>query len=56
VRWEDAFNVLNGWLHVPTPPETVIYPAGSTAGFGLTFPTIPATPSGWSAGLCFREQ
>lgn len=56
VRWEDAFNVLNGWLHVPTPPETIIYPAGSTSGLGLTFPAAPATTSGWSAGLCFREQ
>jgi hypothetical protein len=56
VRWEDAFNVLNGWLHVPTPPETIIYPASSTAGLGLTFPVTPATTSGWTAGLCFREQ
>src|SRR5579871_5797485 len=26
-QWDDVFNVLNGWLHVPTPPETRIYPA-----------------------------
>lgn len=53
--WDDAFNVLNGWLHVPTPAETRIMPAGFTAGQGLFFPTAPATLTGWSFGEVYRE-
>ena len=55
VRWDDAFNVLNGWLHVPTPPETQIYPAGFGNSIGLYFPVQPATLTSWSAGCIFRE-
>ena len=55
IVWNDAFNVLNGWLHVPTPPETRVLPASLTSGQGLFFPTVPATTTGWAAGLCFRE-
>jgi hypothetical protein len=53
--WDDAFNVLNGWLHVPTPAETRVMPAGSSSGLSLFFPTGPATLTNWAAGLCFRE-
>lgn len=53
--WDDAFNVLNGWLHVPTPPETRIMPAGSVSGMGLFLPVAPATLTNWSFGLVFRE-
>jgi hypothetical protein len=53
--WDDAFNVLNGWLHVPTPPETRIMPAGSTSGQGLYFPVAPGTLTNWSFGLIYRE-
>jgi hypothetical protein len=53
--WADAFNVLNGWLHVPTPPETRTLPPNFTSGQGLFFPVTPATTTGWSTGLCFRE-
>ncbi|MES2671633.1 MAG: hypothetical protein V4673_14615 [Pseudomonadota bacterium] len=53
--WEDAFNVLNGWLHVPTPPETIVMPAGSTSGLGLFFPVAPATLTNWAFGTVFRE-
>jgi hypothetical protein len=52
---EDAFNVLNGWLHVPTPPESRIMPAGSTSGQGLFFPVAPSTLTNWAFGLIFRE-
>lgn len=52
---EDAFNVLNGWLMVPTPPETLVYPAGSLSGHSLKFPVIPVTTSGWVFGLTYRE-
>lgn len=53
--WEDAFNVLNGWLHVPTPPETRVQPAGSTSGLGMFFPVAPATLTNWAFGTVFRE-
>ena len=54
--WDDAFNVLNGWLHVPTPPETRIMPAGSVSGLGLFFPVAPATLTNWAFGAVFREM
>src|SRR5258708_28671123 len=41
VVWEDAFNVLNGWLHIPTPPETRIQPAGAVSGLPLYLPLSP---------------
>ena len=58
---EDAFNVLNGWLHVPTPAETISLganPLVSTAtatGLELFFSTPPTTLTGWSWGLIYRE-
>jgi hypothetical protein len=56
VVYPDAFNVLNGWLWVPTPYETIIESAQSTAhSFGLVFPAAPATLTSWNAGLTFRE-
>jgi hypothetical protein len=52
----DSFNVLNGWLWVPTPAETIIESAQATAhGFGLHFPVAPGTLTSWSSGLVFRE-
>ena len=53
--WDDAFNVLNGWLHVPTPPETRIMPAGYAQGLGLFFPVAPATLTNWAFGCVFRD-
>ena len=52
---DDAFNVLNGWLMVPTPAETRIMPAGATAGQGLFFPVAPAVLTNWAFGQHFRE-
>lgn len=54
--FDDAFNVLNGWLWVPTPQELLVIPAGSASGFGLFFPAAPATLSGWSFGVNFGER
>lgn len=51
----DAFNVLNGWLYVPTPAETRIMPAGFAQGQGLFFPVAPATLTLWTAGCTYRE-
>lgn len=55
IVFDDAFNVLNGWLHVPTPAETRIMPAGFGNGLELYFPTAPATTTGWAFGLIYRE-
>lgn len=52
--FDDAFNVLNGWLWVPTPRETLILPAGGSA-LGLFFPVAPATLSNWAFGMVFAE-
>jgi hypothetical protein len=55
VIFEDAFNVLNGYLWVPTPKEVIEVPAGSASGFGLFFPAAPTTLTGWSFGINFEE-
>jgi hypothetical protein len=52
---DDAFNVLNGWLFVPTPPETRVKNAGSSSGLGLFFPAAPTALTNWAFGLIFRE-
>lgn len=54
--WEDAFNVLNGWLWVPTPAETIVVPAGSLSGIGLFLPVAPATLTNWAFGMIFAER
>lgn len=51
----DAFNVLNGWLWVPTPREVIVMPAGSASGLGLFLPTAPATLTGWTFGVSYAE-
>ena len=55
VLWEDAFNVLNGWLWVPTPRETIVIPPNSGAAFSMRFPTAPATNTGWAFGIVYSE-
>ena len=55
VIFDDAFNVLNGWLWVPTPRETIIVPASSTSGFGLYLPVAPGTLTNWAFGVVFAE-
>lgn len=55
VLMDDAFNVLNGWLHVPTPPETRVVPAGFGNSTGLYFPVAPGTLTNWAFGTIFRE-
>ena len=52
----DAFNVLNGGLWVPTPNETIVMPAGSASGFGLFLPVAPATLTNWSFGVTYAER
>ena len=52
----DNFNVLNGWLWVPTPRETIHMPAMCTSGFGLYLPINPTTTTGWCFGLTDSER
>jgi hypothetical protein len=51
---EDAFNVLNGWLWVPTPAETIIVPPGAE-GFGLHLPVTVVSTANWAFGVVYRE-
>ena len=51
----DAFNNLSGWLWVPTPQETIIMNAGASSGFGLHLPAAPASLTGWTFGVVYRE-
>lgn len=53
--FDDAFNVLNGYLWVPTPREVITMPAGSTSGFGLFLPIAPGTLTNWHAGVNYGE-
>lgn len=53
--YDDNFNVLNGWLWVPTPRDTIIMNASAASGFGLYFPVQPGTLTSWSAGLSYAE-
>lgn len=53
--YNDNFNVLNGYLWVPTPLEVVVMNAGASSGLGLYFPTAAVSLSGWSYGLTFQE-
>lgn len=49
---DEGFNVLNGWLWLPTPEERIWVPA--TGIIALKFPTAPAAQN-WFAELYFRE-
>jgi len=51
----DAFNVLNGFLWVPTPPETVVINASAASGIGLVFPAAPTNLDNWTAAIIYRE-
>lgn len=51
----DVFNVLSGWLWVPTPEERVVLNAGAASGFGLHLPAAPTSLTGWSFGIVYRE-
>jgi hypothetical protein len=55
VRFGDNFNVLNGFLWVATPRETIVMPAGSASGLGLYLPAAAASLTNWAAGLNYGE-
>lgn len=52
----DNFNVLNGWLWVATPADTIGLRPSDSVGVGVYAPVAPATLTNWSAGLIFRES
>lgn len=54
--FSDAFNVLNGYLWVPTPQEVLTFPAGSLSAYDLQFPTAPGSLTLWSFGVNFAER
>lgn len=51
----DAFNVLNGYLWIPTPEEVIEITGTSAAAFVLQFPAAPTTLTGWNFGVTFGE-
>jgi hypothetical protein len=53
--YNDNFNVLNGWLWVPTPAETILSMPSNTSGHGLEFTSTPGALTAWSWGLAYRE-
>jgi hypothetical protein len=56
ILYPDNFNVLNGWLWVPTPSETHKVGIGSSSqSYGVYFPVTPVTLTNWTAGISYRE-
>jgi len=55
IIWPDAFNVLNGWLWVPTPRETIVFPASSSLACTLKFAAAPTTLTSWTFGMIYAE-
>ncbi len=49
----DSFNVLNGYLWVPTPEERIL--VGPDIAFALKLLGTPGTLTGWNATVTFRE-
>jgi hypothetical protein len=55
VMFGDNFNVLNGYLWVPTPREVIELAPGHLSGFGLFLPAAAATLSNWAVGINYAE-
>lgn len=55
ISWPDAFNVINGWLLVPTPEERIEIASGAASGFGLHLPAAPGTLTNWVFGFSWIE-
>ena len=53
--YSDNFNVLNGWLWVPTPLEVMVMNAGASSGWGVYSPSNWTSTAGWSGGCVFQE-
>lgn len=55
VIFGDNFNVLNGYLWVPTPREVMNLSAGFLSGMNLFLPAAAASLTNWAAGLNYGE-
>ncbi len=55
ILYPDAFSIVNGWLWVPTPPESYTLNAGAASGMGLHFPAAPGSLGNWNGGMVYRE-
>lgn len=55
VIWADSFNVVNGWLLVLTPEETIEMAAGAASGLGLHLPVAATTQTNWAFGCTWLE-
>ena len=55
VMFGDNFNVLNGYLWVPTPREVIELSTGASSGFGLFLPAAAASLTNWACGITFAE-
>jgi hypothetical protein len=55
VMFGDNFNVLNGYLWVPTPREVIELTAGDASGFGLFLPAAAASLTNWACGINYGE-
>lgn len=53
--WPEAFNVLNGWLWVPTPDEVIRTQAGSALAYVVNFLGTPSVLTDWTYGMVFEE-
>lgn len=56
VLFADNFNVLNGYLWVPTPNEVINVPASFASGLGLFLPAAPASLTNWSVAVNYGER
>jgi hypothetical protein len=52
IVYGDVFNILTGWLYLPTPEERIWVPGGGI--LGLKFPAAPSAAN-FTALLYFRE-
>lgn len=51
----DAYNVLNGYLWIPTPRDVIVLNASAASGFGLHVP-VAITPAGATSwGVTFEQ-
>lgn len=55
VMFEDNFNILNGYLWVPTPREQIELTASDASGFGLFLPAAAASLTNWACGINFAQ-
>lgn len=55
IIYHDVFNVLNGFLWVPTPKDVIVLNASAASGFGLHFPTAPVAAGAHSWGVTFEQ-